>query len=202
VDGHGRPIRTRGCQGTSDRRGQGLRAHLCAARPTLPRELNPTERAGLLQDGGPNAPSRRPRPGSPGRGGGRGALRGHHPRRVRLLPPLELPSTCLITVTEALILEPSAGVHTAATDTVCEVMNGLATREHIACATSSGLPSLPTGTLAASLFPASSSSCPLPGSVPPPSMRAGATPLTVTPCGASEAERERVSPSRAALEAA
>src|SRR5919199_3323476 len=94
--------------------------------------------------------------------------------------------------------DPQRGCIPPSTDMVCAVMNGLATSEHTACAASSGLPSLPTGTILASFSCASSSSCPPPGSVPPPSIRAGATALTVTPCGASEAPRERVSPIRAA----
>ena len=75
----------------------------------------------------------------------------------------------------------SGGCIPPSTDTVCEVMNRLMTSEHTACATSSGLPSLPTGTLAASLMYASSSSCSPPGGVPP-SIRAGAT-ARITPLG-------------------
>src|SRR5439155_26222164 len=60
------------------------------------------------------------------------------------------------------------------------------------------LPNLPTGIRVTSSLSAPGR----PGSIPVSAIKAGATALTVTPCGASEEARECISPSNPAFEAA
>jgi transposase len=82
--GDGQPLFSQGREGARDRRGSRLRAHLPAS---LLAGLQ-SDRAGILEGQGADAPSRSAHPRIADRGDGEGA---HGPRRPRLLRELRLP---------------------------------------------------------------------------------------------------------------